>query len=483
MPEFGLSKKAFKQQSAELNEALLEAQYDLRKANRGPVLLLISGNDLAGKAEVIHTFYAWLDNRFLHTRAFSLPKAQERHMPHLWRYWRTLPPAGETGFYLGSWYHQPLMALSRGTLSASAFERRMDSISRFEKLLIDEGAQIIKIWLHLSGDAPHPTLTAEQRRTRETVAMREWGEFSAADYAKVRTGAKLMMELTSTPQSPWINIPSQDPYYRDIQIGRLLLAAMQRQVQTDALPGNPSRYTPAQRHPLEHLNYRVILDKALYKTELERYQDQLRLLVQHPRFARRSLLLVFEGIDAAGKGGTIRRITQCLDPRYMRVHGTRAPTDEERRQPYLMRFWKRIPGPGTVVIFDRSYYGRVLVERVEGFCTTTQWQQAYGEINDFESQLQEANTLVIKFWLSISEQEQLARFKAREASSLKRYKLTEEDWRNRKQWPAYQTAIADMLTYTDTPQAPWHLIAAEDKRHARIQTLKIVCETLQKALK
>ena len=217
--------------------------------------------------------------------------------------------------------------------------------------------------------------------------------------------------------------------------------------------------------------------------QLEHYQQLLRELIRHPRFARRSLLLVFEGSDAAGKGGTIRRITQCLDPRLLRVHGTRAPTEEERKQPYLMRFWRRIPAPGHIVVFDRSYYGRVLVERVEGFCNPEQWQRAYGEINDFEHQLKQAGTLVIKFWLAITPQEQLDRFEAREESPLKRYKLTDEDWRNREQWPAYRDAVHDMLEFTDSKESPWHVVSSENKRHGRIQALKIVCETLQKALK
>lgn len=487
MPDFSLSKKDFKQQSAELTEGLLEAQFELRKAGKGPVLLLISGNDLAGKAEVIHTFYAWLDNRFLNTRAFVLPQGIEKRMPRMWRYWRSLPPAGQLGFYLGSWYHQPLMSFSRGNLSANAFKQQMEDILRFEKLLSDEGAVILKVWLHISPDGKAVANSADQRHYQDTIAMREWGDFSRADYDKVRVAAQQMIDLTSTDQAPWVRIPSHDPRYRDIQIAKLLLQAMRQHL--DSAPSSAHAAThhqsflPGSVDRLHNVDYSAKLEKDDYQEQLEHYQNQLQELVHHPRFARRSLLLVFEGTDAAGKGGTIRRITQCLDPRYLRVHGTRAPTEEERTQPYLMRFWKRIPAPGTVVVFDRSYYGRVLVERVEGFCSAADWQRAYGEINDFEQQLKQSNTLVIKFWLAITEGEQLARFQAREASPLKRHKLTEEDWRNRQQWSTYQKAINDMLEFTDTKHAPWHVIAAEDKRHARIQALKIVCDSLRSALK
>lgn len=315
--------------------------------------------------------------------------------------------------------------------------------------------------------------------------MREWSDFDGDAFDRVRDAVRQASDITSAEGAPWIQVDGAESRARDLQIGRLLLGAIRTQLQSHLQDTGvrPYSWIPSARARLDELDYGQKLDKDEYKQQLDHYQNLLRTLIRHPDFAHRSLLLVFEGTDAAGKGGTIRRITQCLDPRYFRVHGTRAPTDEERLQPYLMRFWRRIPAPGTIVVFDRSYYGRVLVERVEGFCTPPQWQRAYGEINDFEQQLKQAGTLVIKFWLAISAQEQLDRFQARENSPLKRYKLTEEDWRNRKQWPAYREAVHDMLEFTDRTEAPWHVISSEDKRHGRIQALKIVCETLQHALK
>lgn len=468
-----------KDQLTELNEQLLEAQFELRKAGKRPILLLIGGHDFAGKADVLDTFYGWLDNRFLNTRAFTLPRGLERQMPSFWRYCRTLPLAGEIGFYLGSWYHQPIREFSLGQITAEAYKQQLEDILRFEQLLVHEGATVIKLWLDLGPEA------TVDRQQSAPVAMREWGDFSDESFARVRAAVRQAMDITATDGAPWVPVAGEDPRKRDLQIGRLVLGAIQTQLQTtlQPTPARPRSWIPSARARLDELDYSLKLEKDDYKEQLEHYQGQLRELVRHPDFACRSLLLVFEGTDAAGKGGTIRRITQCLDPRYFRVHGTRAPTDEERLQPYLMRFWRRIPAPGTVVVFDRSYYGRVLVERVEGFCTPAQWQRAYGEINDFEHQLEQAGTRVIKFWLAITAEEQLDRFQAREDSPLKRYKLTEEDWRNRKQWPAYRDAVHDMLEYTDRTESPWHVISSEDKRHGRIQALKIVCETLQLALK
>ncbi|WP_373187867.1 polyphosphate:AMP phosphotransferase [Halopseudomonas sp.] len=482
MPDNANSGTSGKDLFAELNEQLLEAQFELRKAGKGPVLLLIAGNDFAGKAEVIDTFYQWLDNRFLNTRAFALPRGLEKQMPPFWRYCRALPLAGEIGFYLGSWYHQPLRKFSRGETSVKRFTAQMQDILRFERLLVHEGATVLKLWLHLDAEDEDGQARSEKTQTSETIAMREWSDFSAADYQKVRSAAQLMIDLTSVGGAPWIRVAGRDAGQRDLEIGQLLLDTLRSCLNDEKQTAIPRSWIPSTRPRLDELDYSQALSKDDYKALLEHYQNRLRELLKHPGFARRSLLLVFEGTDAAGKGGTIRRITQCLDPRFLRVHGTRAPTDEEKLQPYLMRFWRRIPRPGTIVVFDRSYYGRVLVERVEGFCTPAQWQRAYGEINDFEQQLRQAGTLVIKFWLAITPEEQLDRFNAREESPLKRYKLTDEDWRNREKWPAYRDAVHDMLEFTSTENAPWHLISSENKKHGRIEALKIVCETLEQAL-
>ncbi|MBL4833773.1 MAG: polyphosphate kinase [Pseudomonas sp.] len=483
MPDKISDAKSSKELESKLNEQLLEAQFELRKAAKGPILILVGGNDLAGKAQALDTFYGWLDNRFLNTRAFPQPRGLEKQMPPFWRYCRTLPLAGEIGFYLGSWYHQPIREFSLGELTEQEFKQRLQDILRFEQLLVNEGATVVKLWLDL--DHAVATDGAIDSDASKRVAMREWADFSTESFNTVRAAVCVAMDVTSTDGAPWIRIASDDAHERDLQIGRLVLGAIttKLQEQPDAAAAAPRSWIPSPTPRLDALDYSQELDKGEYKASLEHYQGLLRELVQKPAFAHRSLLLVFEGTDAAGKGGTIRRITQCLDPRFFRVHGTRAPTDEERLQPYLMRFWRRIPAPGTVVVFDRSYYGRVLVERVEGFCTDAQWQRAYKEINNFEHQLEQAGTLVIKFWLAITEQEQLDRFTAREQSPLKRYKLTEEDWRNRKQWPAYRDAVHDMLEFTDRQKSPWHLISSEDKRHGRIEAIKIVCETLQHALK
>jgi AMP-polyphosphate phosphotransferase len=224
------------------------------------------------------------------------------------------------------------------------------------------------------------------------------------------------------------------------------------------------------------------LEKPDYKKQLAKYQDRLNKLLSRKKFKKRSLVIVFEGNDAAGKGGAIRRVIQFMDPRRYRVNQFAAPTDEERGHPYLWRFWRRLPRHGDIALFDRSWYGRVLVERVEGFCFEAAWRRAYGEINDFESDMTEAGAIVIKFWLAIDKDEQAARFKAREETGYKRYKITDEDWRNREKWDEYAAAVCDMVDQTSTSIAPWTLVEANDKYFARVKVLKTICKRLEDSL-
>jgi polyphosphate kinase 2 (PPK2 family) len=225
----------------------------------------------------------------------------------------------------------------------------------------------------------------------------------------------------------------------------------------------------------------ALTDKA-YGEELPRLQGRLAQLCRDKRFARSSLIAVFEGNDAAGKGGAVRRVAAALDARNYRIVPIAAPSEEERAQPYLWRFWRHVPRPGSVTVFDRSWYGRVLVERVEGFCAPADWQRAYAEINDFESSLVRHGAAVAKFWLAISKDEQITRFRAREATPFKAFKITEEDWRNREKWDAYEAAVCDMVDRTSTTEAPWTIVEANDKRFARVKVLRTLVQAVERAL-
>jgi polyphosphate kinase 2 (PPK2 family) len=234
---------------------------------------------------------------------------------------------------------------------------------------------------------------------------------------------------------------------------------------------------------LSELDLKLKLADKPYQDQLAHWQGRLSELVRDERFKGRSLVCAFEGADAAGKGGAIRRIGVAMDARQYQVTPVAAPTEEERAQPHLWRFWRHLPRKGHVAIFDRTWYGRVLVERVEGFCSENDWLRAYSEINDFEHEMVDAGVIVVKFWLQISQEEQLSRFKAREAIEFKRFKITEEDWRNRDKWDAYQQAICDMVERTSTGNAPWTLVEANDKNYARVKILRVLCQRIEAELK
>jgi polyphosphate:AMP phosphotransferase len=296
-----------------------------------------------------------------------------------------------------------------------------------------------------------------------------------------------MLRNTSTPESPWIIIEGADEQYRSLSIGKAIHEALRRRLDT-AEQHNieepiPPLFTSIDGlHILQTLDMTKTVSKKKYDDELEILQGRLNLLSRHKNFNKLSVVMVFEGNDAAGKGGSIRRVTQALDARAYRIIPIAAPTEEERAQPYLWRFWRHLPRRGRFAIFDRSWYGRVLVERVEGFCSQADWMRGYGEINDFEEQMVRNHTVVVKFWLAITEDEQLKRFKEREKIGFKRFKITEDDWRNREKWPLYQQAVCDMIDRTSTEIAPWTLIEANDKNHARIKIIKTICNQIEQAL-
>jgi polyphosphate:AMP phosphotransferase len=324
------------------------------------------------------------------------------------------------------------------------------------------------------------------------VTEQDWKHFDL--YDRFRKISERALRRTSTAEAPWIVVEGGDKNYRSLTVGKVLLDALRRRL--DAIPAAPPEARPAAasaapsaglaidgRSILRNLDLGKKLDRAEYDERLEAAQRRLNLLSRDAKFLRkRSVVAVFEGWDAAGKGGTIRRVTHALDARRYTLVPIAAPTDEERAQPYLWRFWRHVQGRGRFTLFDRSWYGRVLVERVEGFCREDDWKRAYQEINDFEEQLARHGAVVAKFWLHVSKEEQLARFEEREATGFKHYKITPEDWRNRDKWDAYEVAVGDAFDRTSTVLAPWTLVEANDKLHARVKVLETLCARIEDSL-
>ena len=483
-----ISKQTYARQVPKLRESLLDAQYDLFQDGRFPVIVLIGGVDGAGKGETVNLLNEWMDPRHIRTVAFGEPSDEEAERPQMWRFWRALPPRGKIGILFGHWYTDPIMGRVAGRTRQSRLVEDIDEIVRFEKMLSDEGVLMLKFWFHLSKDRQKKRLKALEKnpKTRWRVTDKDWEHFKR--YDKFRKVSEFTLRQTSTASAPWIVVEGEDACYRNLTVGRIVLAAMRERLDQkpvrrieDRIPPIPASIDRVD--VLKSLDLGLRLDRKTYAKLLARYQGALNLLSRNRRFRNRSVILVFEGNDAAGKGGAIRRITQALDARQYETVPIAAPTEEERAQPYLWRFWRHVPRHGRIAIFDRSWYGRVLVERVEGFAPEFHWARAYSEINDFEQQLAENGAIVIKFWLAISKEEQYRRFKERQKTAFKRFKITPEDWRNRKKWDAYERAVCDMVDRTSTDIAPWTLVEADDKLHARAKVLKTICARMEAALK
>jgi AMP-polyphosphate phosphotransferase len=481
-----IDKERYRQEMPELREALLNAQIDLLSADF-PVIIIIAGVDGAGKGETVNTINEWMDPRHIQTSALDTPTDEELEHPEMWRFWRALPPKGKIGIFIGSWYSTPIMDHVTGHTKNAELDQAMERIIRFEKMLTDEGALILKFWLHLSKDAQHQRLKSLERdhQTRWRVTPQDWAHHKL--YDKLRKASEHALRQTSSCEAPWTIVEGTEPRYRYLTVGRAVLQGLRQRLDAPLAKGQFVAVPPLIPAIDDLLLIRSLdlgkrMTEEKYEEELAEYQRKLALLTRHDNFKNISVVVVFEGNDAAGKGGSIRRITSALDARQYRVVPVAAPTEDERAQPYLWRFWRHLPRKAKFAIFDRSWYGRVLVERIEGYCSPADWMRAFSETNDFEEQLIRNKTVIVKFWLAISKEEQLRRFTAREKTGFKRFKITDEDWRNREKWEEYELAICDMIDRTSSEIAPWTLVEANDKFYARIKVLKTLCKALERAM-
>lgn len=486
-----LSRADFHALEPVLRTELLAAQRKVIETKPFSIVIVVAGIDGAGKNAAIARLHEWLDVRYVTCNAYDGETDVERERPGMWRYWRDLPALGEMSIVVASWYNAPMRDFALGRTDETEFERALARINRFEDLLARENVLVLKFWFSLAPKVQKERLKGLGKKARARHILAEWTDIGRA--AQARAVFERAALVTSTPSAPWIVIPSEDPHARDLAAGRCLEMAVSRRLETvEAAAAPPLPALPAvasgfgadggRRSAVEAIDLASRISKNRYQAELDHWQGELAHLAARKAFGKMSLVVAFEGNDAAGKGGAIRRVTRPLDPRRYRVHRIAAPGEEARARPYLWRFWRRLPRLGHTAIFDRSWYGRVLVERVEGFCSQADWMRAYNEINEFEAELQDAGTLVVKFWLAISKQEQLARFKERQETPYKQFKITDDDWRNRLKWDAYAQAAGDMIDRTSTSYAPWHLVPAEDKRFARVEVLRTLVGRLKEVL-
>lgn len=468
----------------ELREELLELQAALQEADF-PVLVVLCGVDGGGKGALANLLSEWMDPRGISTCAYDDLAPEELDRPEFWRFWRDLPRRGSIGVFLSAWYHRPLLDKAYDEVGESLFEERLGRIRAFERALADDGALILKFWMHLDREQQQQrfeTLEADPLQKWRVTPL-DWKHWRM--YDSFEDAAERIVQGTATEHAPWLVLDGSDATRRSIEATSHLVARLREHLKArvgttaadEPAPGpvpGPSR--------LAELDLSLALDKNTYRDELKEQQARLNALYRRARDKGLATVLVFEGWDAAGKGGAIRRLTASLDARGYRVISIAAPSEEELAHHYLWRFWSRLPRAGYVRIFDRSWYGRVLVERVEGFASRAEWSRAYEEIQEFERQIVDSGVVLLKFWFHVSPEEQARRFEARAQSPLKRWKLTEEDWRNRGKWVAYEAAAEEMIRRTDTEEAPWVLVEADDKPYARVKVLREVCDRLEREL-
>lgn len=458
--------------SEQLSLQLIEAQYALKntkaKKNAKSLLILVSGIELAGKGEAVKQFREWVDPRYLRVKA-DPPNIIESDVPFWQPYARFIPAEGQMIVCFGNWYSDLLTTASHVSkpFDDTRFDAYVEQMHAYEQDLKNNHVEVIKVWFDLSWKS------LQKRLDKMDASEQRWHKLHGLDWRNKKQYDNLQ-KLRYRFSDDWYIIDCEDEVKRDQSFAEHILKHLNH------LPNHPlkvrSKWQQAAipetlLQPDTHA-----LEKDEYKAELKKLTKKV---AEALRCQGRKTVIVFEGMDAAGKGGAIKRIVKKLDPREYGIYNISAPEKYELARPYLWRFWTKLLDNETISIFDRSWYGRVLVERIEGFASDVEWKRAYDEINRFEKDLVDTQTTVVKFWLAISKDEQEQRFKAREVTPHKRFKITPEDWRNRGHWDDYLLAASDMLQRTDTDYAPWYVISTNDKYSARIQILKALLKQLK----
>lgn len=505
-----VTRKGFDRAATALRTRLLGLQEQL-KSEDFSVVILFAGSAGAGKNESLNLITEWMDPRWITTRAYGPPSDEERRRPEYWRYWRDLPPRGQIGLFVGSWYHRPIQDRVYGRVGKREFRTALDDARMFERVLAADGTLILKFLLHMDKSALKKRMKAMEKDKLQAwrISAQDWSHLK--HHKKLEKANRLAATYTNTADGRWIIVDGSDPRKRALTILTSVGAAIAAQIgkrrarrarvkhareaaeRKRELDQEKSREPGATRPPrasgtrrpliLDRLDMSLKLEDDVYEHALKARQAKLGELCRRLHFEGKAALILFEGPDAAGKGGAIRRLTAAMDARDYRVIQVAAPTDEERAQHYLWRFWRHVPQAGRLTIFDRSWYGRVLVERIERFARSDEWGRAFDEINHFEKQLTDSGLVLVKFWIHISKDEQFRRFKEREAISYKKWKLTPEDWRNRNKWDDYGVAVDAMVARTSSATAPWTLVEGNDKRYSRIKVMDTVCNALRRGLK
>jgi len=471
-------------------ETRLGACQRAARATGVPVVIVFEGWDAAGKGKIINRLVQALDPRGFKVHVIGEPTETERFYPWMWRFWNLLPAAGDIVILDHSWYRRLLHERLDNGKQEDSWREAFDDIRDFERQLTESGNVLVKFWLHIGKGEQKDRFEALESNPAMSwrVGKQEWRQNKK--YEEWLAAAEEMFERTGTANAPWTLVEATHERYVRAKVLDTILTAIQGELNRRAAAPPPQRnpmpepadWPPSHKTVLDRVDLSLSLSRDQYEEALDKLQERLLNLEYRLHKARLPAVVMYEGWDAAGKGGNIRRLTQGLDPRGYEVIPIAAPTAEELARHFLWRFWKHVPKAGHIAIFDRSWYGRVLVEPIEGFCTEAEWKRAYQEINEFERQLAEYGTVVVKFWLQIDRDEQLRRFHDRQNTPSKQWKITQDDWRNREKWKQYGACVVEMLERTSTTYAPWTILEADCKLYARIKALRTVADAVEKAL-
>lgn len=443
-----------------------------------PVTIVFEGFEAAGKGTMINRMIQPLDPRGFQVYTMEKEYEEDRRHAYLWRYHTKMPAKGRIHIFDHSWYQ----GLAEGELSP-------EEVRLYEKQFTDDGVVLIKFFLGITKKEQKKRLDAleEDKSTKWRVTKKDWEKNKSYDIWLERYDRMLVQ--TDTPNAPWTIVEAMDKKYAICKIMTTVAGCLTEAVSRRERGMASSEYTEPPLSDdllngvLQGVDLTLDLSPEEYKKKKKNLQKRLGILHNEMYLKRVPVILAFEGWDAGGKGGAIKRITQSIDPRGYEVVPVASPNDIEKAHHYLWRFWEKFPKDGHMAIFDRTWYGRVLVERVEGFATEQEWRRAYAEINTMEAHLVGSGAVVLKFWMHIDKEEQAERFRQRQETPEKQWKITEEDWRNREKWDEYEKAVDEMIVRTSTKDAPWYIIEANSKLHARIKVMEIVVETLERALK
>ena len=455
------------------------------KEHKIPVLVLFEGWSSAGKGSMIGKVIKNIDPRFFKVATMSAPTEDELRRPFLYRYMRQIPEQGKFTFLDSGWMEETTKEVLEDGLSGEDYEKRIDSIKRFERQLTDNGYLVVKFFMHISKDEQAKRMKGLLSGEDTQWRVQKFDQWQNEPYGKREKVNDRYLKDTNMSTSPWYIVDAKNKKWAELQVLETLVSNIEvgLQNQMHSVPILQNVFPLVKMPKLQDVELEgKVIEEEEYRKELKELQKRLRELHNRVYRKRVPVIITYEGWDAAGKGGNIKRITGALDPRGFEVHPIASPEPHEKARHYLWRFWTRLPKDGHIAIFDRTWYGRVMVERLEGFCSENDWKRAYNEMNEFEKELHDWGAVIIKFWVQIDKDTQLERFTDRQNNPEKQWKITDEDWRNREKWDLYEDAVNEMLKKTSTTFAPWHILESVDKNYARIKALKIVIEELEKAL-